>query len=288
MRLETCSRATRFADPVIPLVVCGRDAMRLRELQESVACAPVGSRRLGVRSGDRVVIYLPNGIEFVQAVYADFALGGIAVPVNTKLTADEVEYMFADAAPAAAIYHARGREGAWTGRRGSFPDAVQHLGRRRGARGDRIRSRARDACGGASPSGRSTDDDCLIMYTSGTTGTPKGAVLTHANMIVQNVLMHGTEWAIGRDDRYLVVTPLAHRAGVSRLFNALGLGGTLVILDEVRCRGGARDDRAGAHHCRGAGADGDPLAAARAEEGRRRAALRCAGSSFRPKRSPSR
>ncbi len=75
-------------------------------------------------------------------------------------------------------------------------------------------------------------DDCLIMYTSGTTGAPKGAILTHANMIVQNVFMHGTEWGIGRDDRYLVLTPLAHRAGVSRLFNALGLGGTLVILDK--------------------------------------------------------
>ena len=78
------------------------------------------------------------------------------------------------------------------------------------------------------------------MYTSGTTGAPKGAVLTHANMIVQNVLMHGTEWGIGRDDRYLVVTPLAHRAGVSRLFNALGLGGTLVILDKFDP---AADDR---------------------------------------------
>jgi long-chain acyl-CoA synthetase len=78
---------------------------------------------------------------------------------------------------------------------------------------------------------RSEPEDCLILYTSGTTGRPKGAVNTHANLIVQNVEHHVAAWGIHEDDRFLVTTPLAHRAGVGRLVNALGLGGTLVIME---------------------------------------------------------
>jgi long-chain acyl-CoA synthetase len=78
----------------------------------------------------------------------------------------------------------------------------------------------------------SAPDDCLILYTSGTTGQPKGAVSTHANVIVQNVEHHVAAWGIGEHDRFLATTPLAHRAGIGRLVNALGLGGTLVLMEK--------------------------------------------------------
>ncbi len=84
----------------------------------------------------------------------------------------------------------------------------------------------------ASASVESDADDCLILYTSGTTGRPKGAVNTHANVIVQNVDQHVDAWGIHEDDVFLATTPLAHRAGVGRLVNALGLGGTLVIMEK--------------------------------------------------------
>lgn len=79
---------------------------------------------------------------------------------------------------------------------------------------------------------KSDADDCLILYTSGTTGYPKGAVLTHASVVLQNVDHHVFAWGIGEDDVYLATTPLAHRAGVGRLVNALGLGGTLIIMEK--------------------------------------------------------
>ena len=78
----------------------------------------------------------------------------------------------------------------------------------------------------------SENDDCLILYTSGTTGRPKGAVNTHANVLVQNVEHHVAAFGIHDEDRFLVTTPLAHRAGIGRLVNALGLGGTLVIMEK--------------------------------------------------------
>ena len=76
------------------------------------------------------------------------------------------------------------------------------------------------------------EDDCVILYTSGTTGRPKGAINTHRNCIVQNVEHHAAAWKLGGNERFLATTPLAHRAGIARLFNALGTGGTLVVMEK--------------------------------------------------------
>ena len=230
MRLETLLAGHALRRPDHPAVVCDAKRLGYAALVESVRRVASGLRKLGIGPGDRVLVCLPNGLEFVQAVYAVFSVGAIAVPANTHLTARELEHVFADATPAAGIYHASGRERVRPGMRLVPGCRAAVVG---GAEtGETAFEALADAPAESLPEGALDSDDCLIMYTSGTTGAPKGAILTHANMIVQNVFMHGTEWGIGRDDRYLVLTPLAHRAGVSRLFNALGLGGTLVILDK--------------------------------------------------------
>jgi acyl-CoA synthetase (AMP-forming)/AMP-acid ligase II len=156
-------------------LVCGGRRATYDELKKSI-----DKRRGRARTGERVALHLPNGIEFVEQAYAAWASGAVVAPINTRLAPREAQ------------------------------DILQ------------------DVSGEA----KNDADDCLILYTSGTMGAPKGAVNTHANVIVQNVEHHVAAWGIGEDDRFLATTPLAHRAGIARLVNALGLGGTLVLMEK--------------------------------------------------------
>ena len=87
MRLETLLAGHALRRPDHPAVVCGTTRLDYAELPTSVRRVASGLRGSAYGRGDRVLVYLPNGIEFVQSVYAVFSLGAIAVPVNTRLTA---------------------------------------------------------------------------------------------------------------------------------------------------------------------------------------------------------
>jgi len=230
MRSESLLAAHALRRPHHPAVVCGADRVSYAELNESVRKAAVGLHRLGVRPGDRVLLYLPNSIEFVQLAYAAFTVGATVVPVNTRLSANEVEHIAHDCSPAVAVFHAGGRDTLRAGLRQAGDCVAVVLG---GATGTET-AYEQLVSGPPEPLSEVPLDaeDCIILYTSGTTGHPKGAVLTHANMVFQNVYMHALEWGIGAEDRFLVVTPLAHRGGIARLYNALGLGGTLVVMEK--------------------------------------------------------
>src|SRR5690606_18590962 len=73
-------------------------------------------------------------------------------------------------------------------------------------------------------------DDCMISYTSGTTGKPKGAIITQSNFIVANGFLNAQQWNMTTADRILVTTPLAHRSGFSRLMNVICLGAGIVFM----------------------------------------------------------
>jgi long-chain acyl-CoA synthetase len=230
MRLETLLAGHALRRPGHVALVCGDDRLTYAELDDAVRRAARGLVTLGVRPGDRVMVVLPNSAAFVVAVYAVFSVGAIAVTVNHRLTPREIAHMFADARPAAAIYGPATRglvtpvlDGAGPCVRIVTGDALT---------GEHAFGALGEGSDAPLPALAAGADDALIMYTSGTTGAPKGALITHANMIVQNVFLHALEWRISADDRFLAITPLAHRAGCARLFNALGLGGTLVAMEK--------------------------------------------------------
>jgi long-chain acyl-CoA synthetase len=229
MRQEKILAAHALRSPEKTALITGKRRVSYAELYEGSQAMAAGLRRSGVKAGDRVLVYLPNGLEFVQTIYAAFAVGAIVVPVNTRLTAAEVSYFAKDSAPALMVFHSDSIEALQTIAQdiAAIPKIVA------GARvaGTIAFDDVAQPSDEALPEVPLEAEDCMIMYTSGTTGKPKGAIITHANFIVQHNFLNAIEWGISRDDIFLVTTPLAHRTGLARMTNALSLGATLVIME---------------------------------------------------------
>ncbi len=192
-------------------------------------------RALGVQSGERVALLLMNGVEYLESFYALAKLGTIVVPLNWRLLPHELAFMLKDSGATLLIY---GNE---------FEQTVTDL-RARGAEGTDVREwiRVGDAENGENfarsydelqaaasseePEIHGEDDDELyIMYTSGTTGLPKGAVHTHDSVIWACHTMLAT--AEGRyGDRYLLLLPLFHAGALTPAMGNVHRGVTNVIM----------------------------------------------------------
>jgi fatty-acyl-CoA synthase len=175
-------------------------------LYERVTRLAHALRGLGVRHGDRVAYLGQNHPAFLETLFAAGALGAILVPLNFRLAAPELAYMLGDSG-ARVLVHAP--ELAETVTR-SRPPVPPHTV----AVGDEFE---RMLAGGApepldEPVG--LDDICMIMYTSGTTGRPKGAMITHGNVTWNcvNVLL---DVDLTRDEVTLVSAPLFHTAALN-------------------------------------------------------------------------
>ena len=170
----------------------------------------------GVRAGDRVALLLPNGLPMVVAVHALARLGAVLVPLNLRLTAAELAWPVADSGARWLLHDPRTVTMASALRDGAtLPvaslDAAALLDA--GSVGPT----------GAEPADPSPDVPFAILYTSGTTGRPKGAVLTQANFWWSAV---GSALQLGLcdHDRWLACLPLFHVGGLSILFRSTWYG----------------------------------------------------------------
>jgi len=227
MRLEVVFSAHAVRMPDKEAVVCRERRVRYRDLQARVREVAGGLAKLGVGEGDRVVLYLPNGTEFVELLYAAFTLGAVVVPVTTRLTIRELAYFSADSAAKVIVCSDAHAEGVRTIL--NAQPAVKGVVVGKPVEGFVSFEEVSDK--GFQPKAVDSENDvAMVMYTSGTTGKPKGVLLTHANILVNHGFMNATDWGIGHEDRYLVASPLAHRAGLGRLMNSMTLGGTIFVL----------------------------------------------------------
>jgi acyl-CoA synthetase (AMP-forming)/AMP-acid ligase II len=229
MKLGTMLADCAMRYPDREAMVCGDRRVTFAELDTRASRLANALLAEGQAFGDRVALYLPNGAELVEAMAAVARSGGVIVPISTRLTTGEVRYIFDDCEPAFVFFAPEFREAAYEAADGL--DGVRMVAIAEPEAGELGFERLIEAGSPAAPPALPVDkDDLVIGYTSGTTGNPKGAVNTHRNLISVNGFMNSIEWGLGRTDRTLVTTPMAHRTGLGRVTNMLCLGSSLVIL----------------------------------------------------------
>ncbi|MEV5613797.1 o-succinylbenzoate--CoA ligase [Streptomyces sp. NPDC052225] len=185
-------------------------------------------RARGIRRGDRVAYLGPNHPSYLETLFAVGALGAVFVPLNTRLAGPEIAYQLADSG-ARALVHAPGHAALVASLPPDTPVRTYiEVGT---AYEDLLKTTAPAPPRPPIDEPVSGDDTCIIMYTSGTTGRPKGAMLTHANLTwnAVNVLV---DTDVAADEVALVSAPLFHTAGLNMLALPILLkGGTCVIVD---------------------------------------------------------
>ena len=182
----------------------------------------------GVRAGDRVAVMLANGVDAIRAVVAVLRLGAVLVAIGNRSRSAELDYVCSDCAPAALVH---GPE---------FADVVRGAAAAPQTRYDVSSTAWLEALGrgDAAPPTPPGDENALfaVLYTSGTTGRPKGAMLTHLGA-VHSCLHWRDAFGLGTDERTLVCVPWAHVSGLCGVVMPfLYLGGTLVMLPEFKRR----------------------------------------------------
>ena len=200
-------------------LVDGDERSTYRELAEG----SLGSARLlwelGVRPGDRVATLTANRGEFVELLYAIARVGAILVPLNWRLAGPELEYQLADAG--ARVLFTEPTQAEAAGR--------LHADERVVFGGDY--AARRDASRGEPPPEAEAGfgDPYLVLYTAGTTGRAKGAVLTHAN-VFWNVVNMSVAVGLSEADTTVTILPMFHSGGIG-LFTvpSLTVGGRVVI-----------------------------------------------------------
>jgi acyl-CoA synthetase (AMP-forming)/AMP-acid ligase II len=167
------------------------------QLWDRVTRVAGGLRATGFARGDRAAVRLGNGVDWVVAFLGTIAAGGVAVPVNTRLTEEEVGYVVTDSG--ARYVFAPGE---------ALPDGEPFADT--------------DLAG---------TDPAAIFYTSGTTGFPKGAVTTHENFLANAETCRRVLGARDGETRTLISVPLFHVTGCnSQLLLALHVAGTAVVM----------------------------------------------------------
>ncbi|MCU1601233.1 MAG: AMP-dependent synthetase, partial [Frankiales bacterium] len=187
-------------------------------------------RERGIGPGDKVALLLPNTPHFPLAYFATLALGGVAVPVHALLKAEEIEYVLTDSGAKTLICAAPLLgEGAKGAELAGIPVLAVMDG------GDATIERIDDLALEATPIDalipREADETAVILYTSGTTGKPKGAELTHLNVTMNVAVSAQHSFEISASDTVLGCLPLFHTFGQTCCMNtAFRVGASVVML----------------------------------------------------------
>jgi long-chain acyl-CoA synthetase len=226
LNLGTILQASATAHPDKVALRLNDLALTYAQLDRAARGVAASLRARGIGAGERVAIMVPNVPEFTIAYFGILYAGCTVVPLNVLLSAPEVTYHLEDSGASLLFAHPFFGEPAKKGAGAAGVPLVQAGG----GDGESLAQLAAAApIDGLHPTG--ADDTAVILYTSGTTGRPKGAELTHSNLFVNCAFVVPRLVPHGPDAVALATLPLFHSFGQTCIQNAtIASGGTFTLL----------------------------------------------------------
>jgi long-chain acyl-CoA synthetase len=235
-------------------------ALNYRELDDAVNRFAAAMQKLGVKKGDRVAMFMPNCPQLVMAYYGTMRAGGIAVPSNFLYTADEMEHQLNDAGAEIVVTlssfykrihsvraHTRLRHVIVTNIKEYFPAILSLLFTvaREKKEGHRVelasegdiwfQSLLGEASLAPTPVEVDFEDTACLIYTGGTTGVPKGAELSHRNVVSNAVAASYWGHSPEAGDISIGALPFFHSYGMTAAMNmTIAAAGTMVLIPDPR------------------------------------------------------
>ncbi|HET9122591.1 MAG TPA: AMP-binding protein, partial [Acidiferrobacteraceae bacterium] len=233
MLLHDTFETTAVRTPEAEALICADQRYRYGQLQFMVDRIAAVLQAQGVGRGDRVALFLPNGVELVVACYAALKIGAVFMPINPGTKRDKLEYMLRDSEAVALFMDARSFQvyrdlldampGIHTrvlcGEREEDADDARTLSFSKAILGPEMP---------VHPVALIDQDLAAIIYTSGSTSDPKGVMLTHLNMLSasQSII---TYLGLRSDDNILCVLPLSFDYGLYQVLMAFRIGAKVTL-----------------------------------------------------------
>ncbi len=207
-------------------VIYGDDVLSFGELDRQSNRMANALLAKGLHQGDRVILYVGNSLELVVAVAALWKAGALPIPITTWTVGRELAFLVSDSKPFAVLY---GPEQIEEVRAAELPGDVLHIMTVPSEHALDLKALIEAGDQVPPPHLPPQPDDAMIGYTSGTTGQPKGSIMTHANLITAQLLV-STFCQQGGGDIFMIMTPIAHRVGMARLVTCFTLGASVVVM----------------------------------------------------------
>src|SRR5919106_4601112 len=212
-------------------LVCGATRMTWREVAQQSAQIAAGFQELGLQRGDRVALLLGNRIEFVLTMLGAAHAGLVTVLLSIRQQKPEIAYVLTDCGAKLLIHEAALADRVPDA--GDIPDVRHRIAVDDDPRLSRF-SELADNAPLAAPIEVGEEDTAMILYTSGTTGRPKGAMLAHCT-IIHSAMVFVSCLKLTAADRSIAAVPLGHVTGVVANVTTMACcGGALIIMPEFK------------------------------------------------------
>ncbi|MFT0546351.1 class I adenylate-forming enzyme family protein [Allopusillimonas ginsengisoli] len=207
MNIAQWLQARALLTPDAPALFSGSELKADYRQFAAQACGLAESLRRdhGIQEGDRIALYMPNRIELLVLMYAVWWAGAVVVPINYKLHAKEAAWI-AENAQASLLFSDQGQSLQEVG----LPEGCRELGVDTPA----VRSMLECKKMLSAPAPRAPHTLAWLFYTSGTTGRPKGVMLTHDNLVAMSLCYTVDVDDVSTDDAVLYAAPMSHGAGL--------------------------------------------------------------------------